>query len=361
MLGDLQSVVADYSDPDAAALARVPGRPDRRGRDRGAATGITTAFFSAGPGQRSSTGPWAAALSRVLRPAAAAGRGRRRDGSRPGRPGAASLISRASLAAGRGGRRPGLGRRATLPDADRGRRRRRPRGGSLGRAAVRIGGAVVGFHGHVGRCLVTSRDPETGEVDLPTLDILGDYRVTSSTHRAAPVRDLRRGARARAPSAVGDPVERSTREVRLRPSDELLRQSTRNASDRGRRSRRGGHADPRRQAQRARRPDVRGDHRRRRATERRARRPGGRAPRRRAELLLRSRRDERHGRRAAASTASSSRSGRGAELVPARRLRLDPGAGAGDRGNPRHTASAAASRSPSPPTSGSPPPTRGCR
>ena len=28
----------------------------------------------------------------------------------------------------------------------------------------------------MGRCLVTSRDPESGDVDLPTLEILGEYR-----------------------------------------------------------------------------------------------------------------------------------------------------------------------------------------
>jgi uncharacterized protein YcbX len=43
-------------------------------------------------------------------------------------------------------------------------------------ATVRIGDAVVRFHGHVGRCLITSRDPESGEVTLPTLDLLGEYR-----------------------------------------------------------------------------------------------------------------------------------------------------------------------------------------
>jgi uncharacterized protein YcbX len=47
--------------------------------------------------------------------------------------------------------------------------------GWVGRSA-RIGGARVRFGGHVGRCLVTSRAPESGEVDLPTLDVLGDYR-----------------------------------------------------------------------------------------------------------------------------------------------------------------------------------------
>jgi len=42
--------------------------------------------------------------------------------------------------------------------------------------SIRIGGAVVRFVGHVGRCLITSRDPDTGVVDLPTLDLLGSYR-----------------------------------------------------------------------------------------------------------------------------------------------------------------------------------------
>jgi MOSC domain-containing protein len=46
----------------------------------------------------------------------------------------------------------------------------------VGGAPVRIGEALIAFDGHVGRCLITSRDPETGQVDLPTLDILGEYR-----------------------------------------------------------------------------------------------------------------------------------------------------------------------------------------
>jgi uncharacterized protein YcbX len=46
----------------------------------------------------------------------------------------------------------------------------------VGGGPVRIGGAVVAFTGHVGRCLITSRDPESGVVDLPTLDLLGSYR-----------------------------------------------------------------------------------------------------------------------------------------------------------------------------------------
>jgi uncharacterized protein YcbX len=46
---------------------------------------------------------------------------------------------------------------------------------------VTVGDAVVAIRGHVGRCLITSRDPESGEVDLATLDILRGYRGGVST------------------------------------------------------------------------------------------------------------------------------------------------------------------------------------
>ena len=41
---------------------------------------------------------------------------------------------------------------------------------------VRIGEATVRFNGDIGRCVVTSRDPDTGEIDLPTLVTLARYR-----------------------------------------------------------------------------------------------------------------------------------------------------------------------------------------
>jgi uncharacterized protein YcbX len=52
-------------------------------------------------------------------------------------------------------------------------------------AVVRIGAAAVRFHGHVGRCLVTSRDPENGEIDLPALDLLRGYQAVAGTGAAA--------------------------------------------------------------------------------------------------------------------------------------------------------------------------------
>jgi uncharacterized protein YcbX len=45
----------------------------------------------------------------------------------------------------------------------------------LGRR-VRLGEAVIVPEGHVGRCLITSRDPEAGRIDLDTLKALASYR-----------------------------------------------------------------------------------------------------------------------------------------------------------------------------------------
>jgi MOSC domain-containing protein len=52
--------------------------------------------------------------------------------------------------------------------------------GWLGRE-IHIGEATIRPRGHVGRCIVTSRDPETGVVDVPTLDLLRDLRGAAAT------------------------------------------------------------------------------------------------------------------------------------------------------------------------------------
>lgn len=44
-----------------------------------------------------------------------------------------------------------------------------------------IGEARIRVEGHVGRCIVTTMDPETGRVDLPTLDLLRSYRKGAPT------------------------------------------------------------------------------------------------------------------------------------------------------------------------------------
>jgi uncharacterized protein YcbX len=41
---------------------------------------------------------------------------------------------------------------------------------------LQVGGAVLRGRGHVGRCVITNREPESGEITLQTLKILGAYR-----------------------------------------------------------------------------------------------------------------------------------------------------------------------------------------
>lgn len=46
---------------------------------------------------------------------------------------------------------------------------------------ARIGEATVVFNGDIGRCIVTSRDPDSGTVDVPTLVTLASYRPDGRT------------------------------------------------------------------------------------------------------------------------------------------------------------------------------------
>ena len=55
----------------------------------------------------------------------------------------------------------------------------------IGRA-LEVGAALIRPLGHVGRCLITGRDPETGVSNLPTLDLLGQYRRDLDTTEPLP-------------------------------------------------------------------------------------------------------------------------------------------------------------------------------
>lgn len=179
-VGELHAVVADY-DHVARTLAltfpdgTVVDGPVRLGAQ------VETGFFSQPRLACVLEGPWAQALSlytgeglRLVEPVDAVGAIDR------GAVGAASLVSRASLAR--------LAEEADAPiDARRFRMLIEVDGldpnaedGWVG-ATVQIGAAIVRFHGHVGRCLTTSRDPDSGEIDLPTLDLLGSYRRAAET------------------------------------------------------------------------------------------------------------------------------------------------------------------------------------
>jgi uncharacterized protein YcbX len=173
-LGPLQTVVAGH-DPGAGSLTL--SFPDGREAQAPIEYGETleTRFFSQTRMARELRGPWSEALSafigQPLRLVAA------EIGVDRGREGSTSVISRASLR-----------QLAEVADRDSvdGRRFRmlieidgvaaHEEDGWVGHS-VRIGAAVVAMHGNIGRCLVTSRNPDTGEVDLPTLDLLGSYRT----------------------------------------------------------------------------------------------------------------------------------------------------------------------------------------
>ena len=143
---------------------------------------VATTFFSKPREAQAMRGPFSAALSD------AAGRSLRlvapSDGSTAvdrGEQGGVSLMSRASLA------RVAEFADAAELDARRFRMSIELDGvapfaedGWVGRELV-VADARLSIHGHVGRCLVTSRDPESGEVDLPTLDILRSLRGPAAT------------------------------------------------------------------------------------------------------------------------------------------------------------------------------------
>jgi uncharacterized protein len=170
-LGALQAVVASY---DGARLALT--FPDGSAVDDLVELGepLTARFFSRELQGQIVRGPWARALSdfvgrelQLVETETAVDRGRN---------GSVSLMSRGSL------RRLGEQAETELVDGRRFRMLIEVDGVAphmedewVGRE-VQVGESLLRFEGHVGRCLVTSRDPETGDVTLPTLDLLRAYR-----------------------------------------------------------------------------------------------------------------------------------------------------------------------------------------
>lgn len=175
--GELQTVIAEYSHGDRTLTLTLP---DGRVVEGSVQLGeeVDVRFFSTQRIGRVVEGPWSEALSEVAgRPLRLVEPCSLGDGVDRGADGAVSLISRASLArlAEVGGVESLDSRRFRMlieidgVDAH-------AEDAWVGGGPVRVGGAVVAFTGHVGRCLITSRDPDSGVVDLPTLDLLGSYR-----------------------------------------------------------------------------------------------------------------------------------------------------------------------------------------
>lgn len=181
--GELQKILADYTEAEQHLALTFPGGSVIEGQIEHDGW-VRTRFFSRTAEAQVVIGPWSEALSacvgrrvRLVQTTSAVDRGRR---------GAASVISRASLAR--------LAHAADQDEIDSRRFRMLIEIDGVEAHAedrwvgsrVAVGEAVLAIHGHVGRCLITSRDPDTGVLDLPTLDALGSYRRELETTEPLP-------------------------------------------------------------------------------------------------------------------------------------------------------------------------------
>lgn len=169
---------------------------------------VVTSFYGRHVDGRIVEGPWAEALSDLAgKPVRVARTEREGDGYDRGRGAGASIVSTASLEA--------LRRASGTAEAVDGRRFRMTVGIDADEphvedtwigSRVSVGGAVVLVHAHVGRCAVTTRDPDTGVRDLETLDTIAGYRAGVPTSEPLPFGvwcEVVEPGRV----AVGDPVE----------------------------------------------------------------------------------------------------------------------------------------------------------
>ena len=149
---------------------------------------VETSFYGRPVGARIVEGPFDEALSELVGKAVRLARTEREgDGVDRGRLAPASLVSTASLEALRAV--AGVGERVD------GRRFRMTVGvdgvaahsedGWIGER-VRLGGAVVLVREKVGRCAVTTRDPDTAIRDLDTLGVIAAYREDVPTREPLP-------------------------------------------------------------------------------------------------------------------------------------------------------------------------------
>jgi hypothetical protein len=185
-LGELNTVVSRYAEPERRLRLELPGGEVLDAEVR-LGTEVQTRFYSRSAPARLVVGPWSPALSelvgRPLRLVEADEQGAVDRGAR----GAVSLISTGSL------RRLAEAGGCDELDPRRFRMLIEVNGLEAHAEDAWVGSAVgigedarVRFEGHVGRCLITSRDPVTGVIDLPTLDILAEYRNRVDTTEPLP-------------------------------------------------------------------------------------------------------------------------------------------------------------------------------
>ncbi|MFO7571929.1 MAG: MOSC N-terminal beta barrel domain-containing protein [Gaiellaceae bacterium] len=193
---------------DGRLILRFPDKTVVEGEVHELGEHIETSFYGRPAAGRIVEGPWSEALSGLTGKRVRVARTEREgDGYDRGREAGASLVSTASLAAlqaAANAERPVDGRRFRMTigiDADE----PHVEDGWIG-SRVRVGGAVVHVRDNVGRCSVTTRDPDTGVRDLDTLGAIEAYRAGVPTGEPLPFgvwcEVVEPG-----PVAVGDPVE----------------------------------------------------------------------------------------------------------------------------------------------------------
>jgi uncharacterized protein YcbX len=174
-LGALNTIVSNYSDAERRLSLGFPNQSDLEGEVR-LGDELVTRFYGEPMPARLVLGPWSEAISEhvgtPLRLVEAPDGGAVDRGAE----GAVTLVSRGSLER--------LAQQAERPDVDSRRFRMlieidgiasHEEDGWIGRR-FQVGEAALRGRGHVGRCVITNRHPETGEIDLQTLKILGTYR-----------------------------------------------------------------------------------------------------------------------------------------------------------------------------------------
>jgi uncharacterized protein len=179
-LGALNAIVSDYSEADRRLSLSFPGGPDLEGAVR-LGDEVVTRFYGEPMPARVVLGPWSQAITehagKSLR-LVEAGAGGAVD---RGAEGAVTLMSRGSLER--------LAEQAECSGVDPRRFRMLIEVDGIGPheeddwvgRRLQVGEALLRGRGHVGRCAITNRHPETGESDFQTLKTLGTYRREAKT------------------------------------------------------------------------------------------------------------------------------------------------------------------------------------
>ena len=202
--GPLQLVRSRYDEQsNELTLAFADGREISGRVERGEE--LTTSFHTQPKPARRVEGPWDEALSELagesIRLVAA-----EHGATDRGRGGAATLLATASLEALAGELgvqeldsrrfRMNFGIEGLEPHAE---------DGWIG-LRIALGGAVVVPQGHVGRCAITTQNPDTGVADLDTLKALAAYRGDLETTEPLPF-GVHAAVATPGRVRVGDPVQ----------------------------------------------------------------------------------------------------------------------------------------------------------